>query len=105
MEPGSLSIEFVLLGTFLPVLGTMVTILMAGVTKGWVRWAVLVLMPLVVLGVCVWMGPAVLFNGNLLAAVVLSFYCWGLMYYYPALLALAVIAALRHERRQRQSAA
>ena len=88
-----------ILGTFLPVLGVVATVVLAAASRARVRWSVLVLLPaLVALLRDRELAPVVWHDGNLLAAVVFMLYYVGLFLYYPTLLIVGGVAWVRRRR-------
>ena len=85
----------VLFGTVLPILGSVATVVLALTVPGLGRWVVLFVLPAVVLVVAWWLAPVVMKNGNLAAAAIFAIYYVGLCVYYPVLLVVGVVVALR----------
>lgn len=75
----------VLVGSFLPLIGMGLTIILSTVTHGLARWLVLVFLPLVTLAISWLTAGYVWRDGNLLAAGLYTIYIVALMFYYPVL--------------------
>jgi hypothetical protein len=76
----------VLVGTFLPIFGSGLTILLALITHGVTRWVILAVVPGVTLLVCWNIIDSVWQNGNMLAAAIFLAYVIALYIYYPVLI-------------------
>lgn len=87
--------SLILLGTFLPVIGIGVTALLAVVTRGVARWAILTGIPALTLVLCWLVMDPVWSNGNLLAAAIYMTYVGALLTYYPLLVAAGVLSYRR----------
>lgn len=85
----------VVAGTFLPVIGAVVTAVLALILAGPARWIALVVVPALTGVICWNIAQPVMHNGNLLAAVIYILYLLALMAYYPALLIVALVIRLR----------
>jgi len=90
-----LSPVLVIAGTFLPVIGAVVTAVLALILSGPARWVALVVVPALTGVVCWNIAQPVMYNGNLLAAVIYILYLLALMAYYPGLLIVALVIRLR----------
>jgi hypothetical protein len=82
-------------GTFLPIVGSLLTLVLGLTLTGRSRWAVLVAIPAVTGLVCWLVASAVFENGNLLAAVLYLAYAVAFFVYYPVLVIVAVLMRLR----------
>lgn len=74
------------LGTFLPVLGALGTVIGAVVTTGWKRWTALIVTPAVTLVITTTFASEIARDGNLLFAVLYLLFLLSLLVYYPVLL-------------------
>lgn len=79
-----------LIGTFLPVLGVIATVILAGATKGWRRWASLFVVPALTFVGAMVFGSEIARDGNLLFAVLFLLFLLALLVYYPILLFVAI---------------
>lgn len=85
----------VVAGTFLPIIGAIVTGLLALALRGAARWVALALVPALTAVVCYGIAGPVMYDGNMLAAIVYILYALALMAYYPALIIIALVIRLR----------
>jgi len=85
--------------TFLPILIIGVLVVFAVNTRGLLRIAGLVLIPLLGFGLCTFLGSAIAYNGNLLFAVLVALYLVFLCVYYPVLAIWGIVVALRSRAR------
>jgi hypothetical protein len=90
----------IIVGTFLPVIATVVTVALAIRLRGRRRWLVLWLVPAAGCALTFAVAHPVLQDGNLLAALLYGFYWMALSYYYPILLVVAGIQFLRRRARK-----
>jgi len=81
----------VVIGTFLPVLGVVLTALLATILRHWWRLAALILTPLLTYALCNYFANAIAENGNMLFVALLSVYMVTLCIYYPGLLIVGII--------------
>jgi Ca2+/Na+ antiporter len=84
--------ELALLGSFLPLLAVVATVAAALLTRRTTRWTLLITLPASFLVLCWVSASSVLYDGNLLGAVLFAAYYLGLLVYYPALFATGLIA-------------
>ncbi|NNE37945.1 MAG: hypothetical protein HKN08_06530 [Gammaproteobacteria bacterium] len=92
----------IILGTFLPLLGTGLTIILARMFTGRLRWLSLFIIPALTMVFCwVWAG-FIWRDGNMLAAALFFIYLISLVIYYPILIVSALIM-LKNNNRARQS--
>ena len=107
LQPGDLSPGLQILFTFLPIWGAVLMILIASVLRGSARRMALFFGPLLMLLVMRGIGSAVLYNGNLLAAVIYGFAVPVIALYYVFYLVAAMGLWLRHnaQKRRQQAAA
>lgn len=89
---------FIVVGTFLPVLGLGGTFAAAVVVRGLWRWAVLVVGPAVTAASCYAIAEPVMRDGNLLAAVTFILLYLFLLVYYPVLGIVGVAIWIRRRR-------
>ena len=78
-------------GTFLPILGIVLTAFLAIVLKQPWRLAALILTPLLTYGLCNYFANAIAANGNMLFVALMSVFMVALCIYYPGLLILGLI--------------
>jgi hypothetical protein len=93
---------FILIGTLLPLLGTGLTIILANIYDGKIRWISLFLIPALTMVICWVWADAIWQNGNMLAAALFFIYMISLVIYYPLLIISAVII-LRTTNQAKQS--
>lgn len=88
----------VLLGTFLPVFGVIMTAFLAIVLKHWWRVAALIMTPLLTYGLCDYFGSAIADNGNMLFVALLAVLMVALCIYYPVLLITGIVIYCKKSR-------
>jgi len=82
-----------LLGTFLPLIGTGLTVILASIFKGKIRWTILFGLPALTMALC-WIWASFIWqDGNMLAAALFFIYMASLIIYYPVLIISGVIIA------------
>ncbi len=92
----------IILGTFLPIAGSGLTIFLASIFEGKLRWISLVIIPAVTMLLCwIWAG-FIWQNGNMLAAALFYVYFISLIIYYPILLVSGLVI-LRNNKQAGQS--
>ena len=82
-----------LLGTVLPLLGTGLTVILASVFKGHIRWAILFGLPALTMLLCWVWADFIWQNGNMLAAALFFIYMASLIIYYPVLIVSGLVIA------------
>jgi hypothetical protein len=87
-----------LVGTFLPIIGIVLTIFVAVILKGWQRWASMVVIPLLVFAVCAHYGKFLATDGNLLFVAISMFYATLLSVYYPVLICVGFYRWFQNRR-------
>ena len=88
----------VLTGTFLPIIGILLTALLAILARpGKQRMLVLFSVPLLTFLLCWVFGEALSYNGNLLFAVIVSSFTLMLCLYYPVLIIIALVMARKQK--------
>lgn len=85
-------------GTFLPVLGVILTVCLGVVLQRRRRAAALVLTPLLTYGLCDYFAGPIAANGNLLFVALLGVYMVALCIYYPVLLIAGSVIYCRKYR-------
>ena len=88
----------IVLGTFLPVFGVILTAFLAIVLTRWQRLMALVLTPLLTYGLCDYFASAIAENGNMLFVALLNVYMLALCIYYPGLLIAGIIFYVKRFR-------
>lgn len=88
----------VFVGTFLPLVGSGLTVLLAVVTRGLSRWVILLTVPAITMLASYSLSYVVWKDGNMLAAVLALGFMAGLIVYYPILLVWGLIALKRKGR-------
>jgi hypothetical protein len=81
----------VIVGTFLPLIGTVLTVLFASITEGVFRWTILAVVPILTLVICWSIIGMVWKDGNMLAAALYLVYVVALFIYYPILTVTGLI--------------
>lgn len=79
----------ILLGTFLPILGLVLTFGIAAYFAK-IKWYVLFFGPLFTLLLCFIFGERIAYNGNMLFVAILGLYFIFLLGYYPILIGVAI---------------
>lgn len=97
---GSLPPILQLILTFLPILTIGALILFAAYTRGTLRVAGLILIPLLGAVLLSVLGSAIAYNGNLLFAVLAALYLVFLCIYYPGMAIWGIVVALRARTRR-----
>ena len=85
----------ILAGTFLPVAGPALAIVIGLNLNGWPRWAMLFLGPVVSVLPCYYYGAEIGYNGNMLFAALFAISAIFLVLYYPALVLYLLIRRLK----------
>ena len=87
-----------LIGTFLPVYGVVLTVLLAITLKG--RWRVvsLLFVPLLTYFLCSYFGSDIAYDGNMLYVIQVAVFVAVLPIYYPVLLVIGGIRWVRMKR-------
>jgi hypothetical protein len=92
----------IILGTLLPLLGTGLTMILASIFRGILRWISLFFIPALTMMFC-WVGAGFIWqNGNMLAAALFYIFLISLFIYYP-ILVVAGLINLRNNKQAGQS--
>ena len=81
----------VIVGTFLPLIGTGLTVLLASISHGIFRWSILFILPILTMLICWMIIDVVWKDGNMLAAALYMIYVVVLFIYYPILTIFGLI--------------
>jgi hypothetical protein len=98
----AIQIPLVLLGTFVPVIGIGITLVLGFALTGKKRWMAFWIVPILTLGICVLIAKPVAYNGNLLFAALFGLLFVGLFIYYPVLLVISLIVFLKKRKQDNQ---
>jgi hypothetical protein len=94
----TLDIIFMLLGTFLPLIGAGLTVILANIFKGNIRWTILFGLPALTMLLC-WVWASIIWqDGNMLAAALFFIYLASLIIYYPVLIVSGLIIAKNNKK-------
>lgn len=88
----------ILLGTCLPLLSFIITAFLAYKFEGQRRWMALILTPILTMAPCYIFAKELANNGNLLFAVTFGLGMILLIVYYPALIIIRIVLAIRNRR-------
>ena len=89
---------FQLIGTFLPVYGIVLTIVLGIRCKGRARTLVLLAVPLATYLLCAAFGESIAYDGNMLYVSLLAVFVVALPIYYPILLVFYSLKWVRAKR-------
>ena len=87
-----------LIGTFLPVYGIVLTVILGVVLKKWWRTAVLLLTPLLTYWLGSYFGGDIGFDGNLLFVALFGLFMLAMCIYYPVLLIVGTVTWFKGRR-------
>ena len=87
-----------LIGTFLPVYGVILTIILGISCKGRARAVALLIVPLVTYLLCTGFGESIAYDGNMLYVALLAVFVAVLPVYYPVLLVFWGLKWVRAKR-------
>ena len=86
----------VLLEKFFPVLGVVIIVILAGMTAGKEKWAVLIIGPAILLGLQFLLIKSGWIDGNMLTIAILGLFIMAAYYYYIILLILGLAKLWKH---------
>jgi len=87
-----------LIGTFLPVYGVILTVVLGVTLKGLSQAAALLVVPLVTYLLCSFWGADIAYDGNMLYVALFAVFIAVLPIYYPALLVVWGVRWVRAKR-------
>ncbi len=85
-----------LLEIFFPVLGVVIIVVLAGMTAGKEKWAVLIIGPAILLGLHFLLLKSGWIDGNLLTAAIFGLFFMAAYYYYIILLIVGLAKLWKH---------
>lgn len=88
----------ILLGTLLPVIGTIATIILGAVLKNTARWISLYIIPISTLAVCLLYSKELANNGNMLYAALILIYIIVVPIYYAVLIVVSSILLIKKKK-------
>ncbi|MGB7859312.1 MAG: hypothetical protein WBM90_02315 [Acidimicrobiia bacterium] len=86
---------FELVGTFVPVIGMIATVVVAALTSGRVRWIALLTIPAATVALCLLIAEEVGRDGNLLFVAFLALLYVVVIVYYPVLAVVGLFKWLK----------
>ncbi len=85
----------ILIGTFWPVVGVCLAIMIAFLLTGWKRWVGLFLGPVLLLLPCIIFAEQIAYNGNMLFVALMGIVLVLSFVYYPVLVITGVVLLIR----------